>query len=497
MRCGSHRRRGRPCRRAARSRGSVGSTRNRSGTANGVWLKWTRRRSGRSSRNERREQREVVVLHEHRGIVGRFLGHGRRRTLAFTARYAAHASREVGVETRSAGQVEQVVVHEPQRRVAHDVVGQVGTRADRCRAAGRGSPRPRWRPAAAAARSASEIAAAIQVASFPASEASPETSPPAPRRATNAPPSSRNDTGPRFETITTGRSATPEPYAATAPLTMGCCGACAWSQLRTSSRERHRLLRSLPRSRALPAKAGGTCDRAPMSDGGEGFIDAFGGSNRTMTVSGPLGDPVEAAWRFTHDLAVVEMAAAAGLTLAGGADAQRPHRRVDPRCRRTDRAWRSRAVPSGCSSVSADRPPPTGAWARLRALFPPRALPRRRLGRGHRRAHQVRRRGRGVRPPEGRHTRSGRAASPPARTAGAAPISTTTASTCGTSRDRARPADWPAGWRPSAPSCSPVSTWWPTKWSSYERIEGADLVITGEGLPRRRILRRQSSWRCL
>jgi glycerate kinase len=57
-----------------------------------------------------------------------------------------------------------------------------------------------------------------------------------------------------------------------------------------------------------------------MSDGGEGFIDALGGPNRTMTVTGPLGDLVEAPWRFAHDRAVIEMAAASGLTLVGGGE---------------------------------------------------------------------------------------------------------------------------------------------------------------------------------
>ena len=32
-----------------------------------------------------------------------------------------------------------------------------------------------------------------------------------------------------------------------------------------------------------------------MADGGEGTLDALGGANRTTVVTGPLGDPVEAA----------------------------------------------------------------------------------------------------------------------------------------------------------------------------------------------------------
>lgn len=65
---------------------------------------------------------------------------------------------------------------------------------------------------------------------------------------------------------------------------------------------------------------GGTCDPAPVSDGGEGFLDVLGGSNRTTTVNGPLGDPVNAGWRLTRGEAVIEMASASGLQLVGGAD---------------------------------------------------------------------------------------------------------------------------------------------------------------------------------
>ena len=58
----------------------------------------------------------------------------------------------------------------------------------------------------------------------------------------------------------------------------------------------------------------------PMADGGEGFLEALGGANRTTTVTGPLGEPVAAGWRLAKGTAVVEMASAAGLTLAGGAE---------------------------------------------------------------------------------------------------------------------------------------------------------------------------------
>ena len=61
-------------------------------------------------------------------------------------------------------------------------------------------------------------------------------------------------------------------------------------------------------------------DELPMSDGGEGLLEVLGGSNRTSRVAGPLGTTVEAAWRMAQRTAVIEMARASGLELAGGPD---------------------------------------------------------------------------------------------------------------------------------------------------------------------------------
>jgi glycerate kinase len=62
----------------------------------------------------------------------------------------------------------------------------------------------------------------------------------------------------------------------------------------------------------------------PVADGGEGTLDALvearGGSMRTARVTGPLGAPVEAAWALLPDgTAVIEMARASGLALVQGA----------------------------------------------------------------------------------------------------------------------------------------------------------------------------------
>lgn len=66
------------------------------------------------------------------------------------------------------------------------------------------------------------------------------------------------------------------------------------------------------------------CTEMPLADGGEGTLDVFGGANRSTTVTGPLGEPVCAGWRLDGDRAVIEMAAAAGLLLAGGAEHNDP-----------------------------------------------------------------------------------------------------------------------------------------------------------------------------
>lgn len=78
------------------------------------------------------------------------------------------------------------------------------------------------------------------------------------------------------------------------------------------------------------ARAGWECIALPVSDGGEGFLDAFEtlGSWRQGEVSGPLGGPIRAPWLRLHQptgpVAVVESARVVGLTLAGGPDGNDP-----------------------------------------------------------------------------------------------------------------------------------------------------------------------------
>ena len=65
----------------------------------------------------------------------------------------------------------------------------------------------------------------------------------------------------------------------------------------------------------------------PLADGGEGTLEALarhGGSLRSTTVTGPLGDAVRAEWLLIGESAFIEMARASGLELVGGAGGNDP-----------------------------------------------------------------------------------------------------------------------------------------------------------------------------
>lgn len=74
------------------------------------------------------------------------------------------------------------------------------------------------------------------------------------------------------------------------------------------------------------AEAGWTTDQCPMADGGEGLLEAVGGVPRFTQVTGPTGTGrVKARWSLLPSgTAVIEMAQAAGLLLAGGPDTNDP-----------------------------------------------------------------------------------------------------------------------------------------------------------------------------
>ena len=65
--------------------------------------------------------------------------------------------------------------------------------------------------------------------------------------------------------------------------------------------------------------AGRPVDLCPVADGGEGtldaLLDAVGGELRTVSVSDPLGRPIDAAFALGDRVAIVETAAASGLGL--------------------------------------------------------------------------------------------------------------------------------------------------------------------------------------
>ena len=78
----------------------------------------------------------------------------------------------------------------------------------------------------------------------------------------------------------------------------------------------------------LRADAGAEVENIPVSDGGEGMVDAlaYGGRGRktAVTARGPLGDPVQAEYALLEGgTAAIEMSAASGLTLV-------PEGRRDP-----------------------------------------------------------------------------------------------------------------------------------------------------------------------
>lgn len=76
------------------------------------------------------------------------------------------------------------------------------------------------------------------------------------------------------------------------------------------------------------SELGWETDLAPMSDGGEGFCSVFGGRPRPVSVHGPLGATVDAAWYELDQgaTAAVEMAMVAGLSLVGGPENNDPMR---------------------------------------------------------------------------------------------------------------------------------------------------------------------------
>src|SRR5438876_6249078 len=73
------------------------------------------------------------------------------------------------------------------------------------------------------------------------------------------------------------------------------------------------------------ARAGWDAVELPLADGGEGTLEVLGGGNQRAIVTGPLGEPVDAALRLEDDdTALIEAALACGLALAGGPEGNDP-----------------------------------------------------------------------------------------------------------------------------------------------------------------------------
>ena len=126
-------------------------------------------------------------------------------------------------------------------------------------------------------------------------------------------------------------------------------------------------------------EAGWTADEVPMSDGGEGLLDALGGQPHTTTVAGPLGDPVDAEWRMLDDTnaagptAVVEMSRAAGRALIPrprGDDPVRADTTGVGQLLLAARDAGARRIVVGCGgSATTD-----GGWGAVEAVGSPQAL---------------------------------------------------------------------------------------------------------------------------
>src|SRR5205823_556691 len=102
-----------------------------------------------------------------------------------------------------------------------------------------------------------------------------------------------------------------DPASGSVPKTARC-RSVTWSRSTSAS---------APDAAAAIARAarhaGWDARELPISDGGEGLVDCFGGPNQYTDVSGPLGAQVRAGWRHDGEVALLEMAAASGIALVG------------------------------------------------------------------------------------------------------------------------------------------------------------------------------------
>jgi glycerate 2-kinase len=133
---------------------------------------------------------------------------------------------------------------------------------------------------------------------------------------------------------------------------------------------------------AAARRAGWTADEVPMSDGGEGLLEALGalgGTPRFTSVPGPLGAPTEAEWRLLPatggegPTAVIEMSRASGRALLPHPHGDDPVRAdttgVGHLLLRASEAGVRRIVIGCGGSATTD-----GGWGAVQAVGDPRAL---------------------------------------------------------------------------------------------------------------------------
>ena len=111
----------------------------------------------------------------------------------------------------------------------------------------------------------------------------------------------------------------------------------------------------------------------PLADGGEGSLAAIGGPNKRTTVADALGRPVEAPWLLQGRDAFIEMAAASGLVVAGGPDGNDP---VGGDTRGTGQLIAT-AIELGARTVTVflgGSATTDGGWGAIQALPPPARL---------------------------------------------------------------------------------------------------------------------------
>ena len=381
--------------------------------------------------------------------------------------------------------------------------------------AGSGSPRPRPRPLAAASRSPSRERRGDPRGARcpPPAGPRPVTSPPPPRRATRSPSSSPavNSQRPAVRHEDDGCTGLTQPAGTRADRGLAAAAGgrrarsarrlramapCTWWPRPTSSGAPRPPPRWPPPSAAAATAAGldgrrgarwPTAARAPST--------CSAAPTARTSVTGPLGDPVQAPWRLAGRSAVIEMARASGLDAGRRARGQRPGGGATSRHRRADRRRRRRRAPPRRGRRWAARPRPTAASARC---------------------------GRSSRwPGSGASTWSWPATCAPAsstpprssppRRAPARPRSSCCAAASsawpqvylGALRRRrrragrrpARPGAWPAAWPPSAPELVAGFDLVADEVDLADRLDGRRPGRDRRGLPRRAVLRGQGGRR--